>query len=154
MHTKLFGIVLTCTMIFSMLMSVSTLSTFPPEGIYVDVSSYFSTMHNLIWIIPNIQGTYYFSWSSIMIIIVTITLGVLAPLIGIFVIAGVITGGAVSGLPLKYIVQLILGFVLSVAIGTTLYLQVQAFMPSWLHMLFIFIPCGLLIYSVLDIGGD
>jgi len=135
-----------------MLMSVSTLSTFPPEGIYIDVSDYFSTMHNLIWIIPNIQGTYYFSWSGLMTIIVTMTIGVLAPIIGIFVVAGVITGGAVSGLPIRYFVQLILGFVLSVAIGTTLYLQVEPFMPSWLHMFFVFIPCGMLLYSVLDIG--
>lgn len=139
MHTRLFGVCLTYVLVFTALMNIAGLASFPPSAF--DMSINFS---NLIFWLPDVAVTVEFSWSNIMIAIFTLTLTVL--------VGCIIFSMVTQSFDMDYAVKIILGTSISLAIGTTMISTVGDLMPSWLHLFLIYLPCGLLIYSVLAIG--
>ena len=141
MHVKLFGICVTYVLLFTMIMSFAGLASFPPESFAIPVN-----FSSLIWWLPNIQTTVTFSWSNIVTAIFTLSLTVL-------VVLAVISLAAQS-LDMAYMTKFVLGTAISSALAVTMIATVGVLLPSWLHLFLIYIPCGLLIYSVIAIGAD
>lgn len=81
-----------------------------------------------------------------MTALVTITLLVLVGVAIVSIVA--------QSLDMKYVIQIVLGTSICLALGLTMVATVGVLLPSWLHIFFIYIPCGLLIYSIIAIGGD
>lgn len=139
MHTRLFGICLAYVLVFTLLMNVSGLASFPPPAFEISIN-----FSELVYWLPNIQTTITFSWSNIMTALVTITIIVLAAL----VVASIVF----QSLDMKIVLQVVLGAAVSVGIATTMIATLGSYLPSWLHLFLIYLPCGLLVYSIVSIG--
>jgi len=140
-HTRLFGVCLTYILVFSLLMGFAELATFPPSAFTISIN-----FSNLIFWMPNAQTSLEFSWSNVMATILTLTLT--------FLVIGFVYGSLAQSFDMAYFVKILVGTAVSVGIGTTMVATVGDLMPLWLHLFLIYLPCGLLIYSVIDIGGS
>lgn len=139
MHTRLFGVCVTYVLVFTLLMNLAGLASFPPSAFEISIN-----FSDLIFWLPDIATTVEFSWSNIMTVLVTLTLTVLVILAGVSLLA--------QSLDMKIVLQVVLGTSVSVGILTTMIATVGTSLPSWLHLFLIYVPCGLLVYSVVAIG--
>ena len=140
MHTKLFGVCTTYILVFSMFMNIAGLASFPPDTFNININ-----FSDLVFWLPDISTSIEFSWSNIMLVILTLSLFVLVIFGGISLLG--------QSFDMAYITKVVVGTAVAFALGTTMIATVGASLPSWLHLFLIYIPCGLMIYSVLDIGG-